>query len=410
MISNSSHHIVSPPPIPEETEQARLNVLKQYQNLNAELEIPFEDIVELAAEACDVPIALITFIGEHTQWFIAKHGSDQQEISRQETLCDHVIVNPYKTLIVNDLLLDTRFVNHPQVASGSKYRFYAAVPITTQEGYSIGTLCVKDFKPKDLSKVQIKMLKIFANQIMMQLELSRKVFQLEKTHEQLETANKELSRFAYVVAHDIRSPLKNIDQLTVILEEENHENISEESIKMLGFIRKRSQDLNNLVSGILEYSSSGNNSIQKENIQLEEFIQKVIGFSSVPSSCKISLNLEMKAWFTDATLLHQILQNLISNSFKYNDKEQTIIEISIRKVDDILVEIAISDNGPGIPESIREKVFEPFFSYHGTDRFGKKGNGIGLATVKNLVERLEGRISVRNNSRGGSLFKIIIPI
>jgi signal transduction histidine kinase len=268
--------------------------------------------------------------------------------------CDHVIVNPYKSLIVNDLLLDNRFENHPQVVGGSKYRFYAGVPITTQEGYTIGTLCVKDFKPKDLSKVQIKMLKIFANQIMTQLELSRKVFQLEKTHKQLETANKELSRFAYVVAHDIRSPLKNIDQLTVFLEEENLDKISTESMKMLGFIRKRSQDLNNLVSGILEYSLSGKNSIQKENIQLEEFIQKVIGFTGVPSSCKISLNLEMKSWFTDVTLLHQILQNLISNAVKYNDKPQGMIEIGIKKISEKFVEIRVSDNGPGIPEEILE--------------------------------------------------------
>ena len=70
----------------------------------------------------------------------------------------------------------------------------------------------------------------------------------------------------------------------------------------------------------------------------------------------------------------------------------------------------MSDNGPGIPEALREKVFEPFYSHHTTDRFGKKGNGIGLATVKNLVERMGGQISLRNNTHGGSLFRISIPI
>lgn len=410
MISNNSHFAVLPPPIPEETEQARLKTLKQYQNINTDLEVPFEDIAELAAEACNVPLALITFIGEKTQWYIAKYGTDQQETPRQEAFCNHVIVSPYKTLIVNDLAIDDRFSSHPQVAGGFKYRFYAGVPITNPEGYAIGTLCVKDFKPRELSKVQVKMLKIFANQITTQLELSRKVFQLEKTHEQLESANKELSRFAYVVAHDIRSPLKNIDQLTVLLEEENRNKISEESIKMLGFIRKRSQDLNNLVSGILEYSLSGKNSIQKENIQLEEFIQKVIGFSGVPSNCKISLNLEIESWFTDSTLLHQILQNLISNAVKYNDKPQGNIEIGVKKSDEKFIELTISDNGPGIPEALREKVFQPFYTHHITDRFGKKGNGIGLATVKNLVERMGGRIALRNNAFGGSLFRISIPI
>lgn len=409
MISNSTQNIVLPPPIPEETEIARLKTLKQYQNINTDLEVPFEDIAELAAEVCEVPIALITLIGEKTQWYIARYGTDEQEASRLESFCNHVIVSPYKTLIVNDLSFDARFENHPQVKGGSKYRFYAGVPITTAEGYAIGTLCVKDEKPRELSKLQVKMLKIFANQIITQLELSRKVFEFEKTHEQLETANKELSRFAYVVAHDIRSPLKNIDQLTVLLEEENRNKISEDSIKMLGFIRKRSQDLNNLVSGILEYSLSGKNAIQKENIHLEEFVQKVIGFTGVPSSCKLSLNLELTTWFTDATLLHQILQNLISNAVKYNDKPQGIIEIGVRKVHEQFVELTVSDNGPGIPESIRDKVFEPFYSHHTTDRFGKRGNGIGLATVKNLVERLGGKISLRNNSLGGSLFRITIP-
>jgi signal transduction histidine kinase len=410
MISNSSYHIVLPPVIPEETEQARLTTLQQYQIINTDLEVPFDDIAELAADACGAPIALITLIGKEIQWYIAGYGTKQQESVRAESFCSHTIVRPYKALIINDLQKDARFKNHPHVLGEPHYRFYAGIPITTPDGYAIGTLCVKDYKSRELNKVQIRMLKIFANQIITQLELQRKVHQLESTHQQLETANKELSRFAYVVAHDIRSPLKNIDQLTVLLEEENRGIVSDESIKMLGFIRKRSQDLNNLVSGILEYSLSGKNALHKENMALEEFIQKVIGFCGVPSNCKISLHLEMKTWNTDATLLHQILQNLISNAVKYNDKEQTIIGINIRIVDEILVEIAISDNGPGIPESIREKVFEPFFSYHGTDRFGKKGNGIGLATVKNLVERLDGRISLRNNSTGGSLFKILIPI
>jgi len=410
MITNISPQIVLAPQIPEETEQVRLITLKQYQIINTDLEVPFDDIAELAADACGAPIALITLMGKEIQWYIARYGTDQQESTRAESFCSHTIVSPHKALIINDLQKDERFKNHPHVIGEPHIRFYAGIPITTPEGYAIGTLCVKDYKPRELNKVQVRMLKIFANQIITQLELQRKVHQLENTHQQLETANKELSRFAYVVAHDIRSPLKNIDQLTVLLEEENHDKVSDESLKMLGFIRKRSQDLNNLVSGILEYSLLGKNALHKENIALEEFIQKVIGFSGVPSNCRISMQLEIKTWNTDATLLHQILQNLISNAVKYNDKPQIIIELSIRKVDEKLVEIAISDNGPGIPESIREKVFEPFFSYHGTDRFGKKGNGIGLATVKNLVERLEGRISVRNNSRGGSLFKIIIPI
>lgn len=410
MIVKPTPTILPAPPIPEETEAARIQAFQLYQVINNDLEVPFDDLAELAAELCHCPVALITLIGKDIQWYLARHGTEIQQVRRAESFCEHVLASPYKALVIDDLETDMRFMHHPWVLQSPGYRFYAGIPITTAEGYVIGTLCVMDYKPNTLNKLQIRMLKVFANQILTQLELSSKVNQLEKTHEKLELANKELSRFAYVVAHDIRSPLKNIDQLSMLLEEENKGILSPESNKMLGFIRKRAQDLNNLVSGILHYSLSDKKEFVKRNIHLPSLISNIVSFVNPPDDIRIVINTEIDYWETDETILHQILQNLLSNAVKYNDKSEGIIELTIRKENDKLIEIKVSDNGPGIPDELKDKVFEPFTSLKAQDRFGKKGNGIGLATVKNLTEKLGGRILLRNNPQGGSLFKLMLPV
>jgi len=105
--------------------------------------------------------------------------------------------------------------------------------------------------------------------------------------------------------------------------------------------------------------------------------------------------------------LRQILQNLISNAIKYNDKTQGLIRIVVSEIESELT-FEVIDNGPGIPEKYHERIFEMFQTLSQTDRFGNKGTGIGLNTVKNLVDLLGGQIRIQSKLGEGSSFKITL--
>ena len=106
---------------------------------------------------------------------------------------------------------------------------------------------------------------------------------------------------------------------------------------------------------------------------------------------------------TNKTAIEQILINLVANAIKYNDKENAAIEIEVLEEDDFY-KISVDDNGPGILKDYHEIIFQIFEVVSNQDRFGKKGNGIGLATVKKIVEDLGGTIRVESEMGKGSKF------
>lgn len=156
-------------PIPS-NEKKRLQALLNYQILDTEAEQSFDDFTRLAAYICQTPIALISLIDEKRQWFKARLGLDVRETSRELAFCAHTIIQP-EIMIVPDATKDDRFANNELVTESPHIRFYAGAPLITGAGETLGTLCVIDRKPNDLSAEQLSMLTILSRQVMAQLEL-----------------------------------------------------------------------------------------------------------------------------------------------------------------------------------------------------------------------------------------------
>lgn len=153
-------------------ERERLDALRRYEILDTPPEPDFTSLVELAAQICRTPIALISLIGEDRQWFKAAIGLEKSGTSREVSLCAHAILEP-DLLIVPDASLDSRFANNPLVVEDPKIRFYAGAPLRTEEGYALGTICVLDRVPRELSSEQADALRILSREVVGQLERRR---------------------------------------------------------------------------------------------------------------------------------------------------------------------------------------------------------------------------------------------
>lgn len=156
------------------TEDLRLLDLASYEILDTGPENDFDELVELAADICNCPISTITLIDKHRQWFKARRGVAKSGTSRDVAFCAHTILQD-DVMVVENAVEDTRFHDNPLVTGeDDNIRFYAGAPILSPGGYKLGTICVIDHTPKELSEKQEKALTILSNQVTKLLELRRK--------------------------------------------------------------------------------------------------------------------------------------------------------------------------------------------------------------------------------------------
>ncbi|MEH2385285.1 MAG: GAF domain-containing protein [Nostoc sp.] len=157
-----------------DTEEARLETLRQYQILDTEPEEAYNNLAQLAAFICETPISLVNFIDENRQWFKAKVGLDISEMPRSVGFC-YLCQEQRHVVVVPDTLADEKFAKNLAVTSYPYMRFYAGVPLITPKGDMLGTLCVIDQVPRQLSQKQVEALVALSRLVIDQLELRRYV-------------------------------------------------------------------------------------------------------------------------------------------------------------------------------------------------------------------------------------------
>lgn len=167
----------------EARERFRLAELQRLA-ISEQQEAAYDDITRLAAETCEAPIALISFVDAERQWFKSRLGLQATETPREYAFCAHAIEAPEKVFVVEDAAADPRFASNPLVTSDPAIRFYAGAPLVTSTGAALGTVCVIDRQPRRLDTKQLELLQFLAQQVVSMLE----------QREQREQAMKDVAR------------------------------------------------------------------------------------------------------------------------------------------------------------------------------------------------------------------------
>ena len=385
-------------------EKERLKNLKSYSILDSLPETDYDNIASIAAEICGTPISLISLIDDKRQWFKARHGIEATETPKEQAFCAHAINNPEDVFIVEDARKDERFHDNPLVTGGPKIVFYAGVPLVGKEGLPLGTLCVIDDKTRVLSSAQQRSLTALSDQVMNLLNLRKNEKLLEEALLNLEEKNQELERFAFIAAHDLKSPLVGVSGIAQMFSEVYEPLVDDDGKHMLKLLISSTDKLGSLIDGLLDYSKSEKLlTEEKSNIDPDSLKNEIAGLFTFSNNLQLDLKSSVTKLYANKTVLDQILINLVTNAIKYNDKDLIEIELGISE-NDTHYNFYVQDNGPGIDPKYHDRIFNIFETLTAKDKFGKAGNGIGLATVKKIVVKSGGSIKIKSEPEKGARF------
>ena len=233
-----------------------------------------------------------------------------------------------------------------------------------------------------------------------QYELSEQKEQLLKD---LESSNEGLQEYAHIVSHDLKSPLRSISALVSWLEEDFGDKLGPAGLSQLNLMQDKIASMDQLITGILRYSSIGSEKARFEICPTLKLVQQLKATIYWPEQIALRFNGTMPSIKADKTQLQQLFQNLLSNAISHMDKPKGQIEIGYNDLGD-LHKFSVKDNGIGIPKAYQEKIFEIFETLES----GKGSSGIGLSIVKKIVQLHGGTIWVKSEYGAGATFYFTI--
>jgi signal transduction histidine kinase len=222
----------------------------------------------------------------------------------------------------------------------------------------------------------------------------------------LERSLRELDQFAYVVSHDLKSPLRGIYSLADFIAEDLAEGNGPAVHEHLELLKRRVDRMQNLILGVLEYTRAGKDLEVRSPIVMATFLGQVGQGMKLPANFELNFPDQLPVVIFNPQKLRQILQNLISNAVRFNDKPQGRVDIDCIETPDSW-EISVTDNGPGIEERFHEQVFSMFRTLQSRDDL--EATGMGLPIVKKIVTEAGGSIHIDRGYAGGTriVFSIV---
>ena len=232
--------------------------------------------------------------------------------------------------------------------------------------------------------------------------------EVKEKNEDLEKTNRELDRFIYSASHDLRAPLMSVKGLVNLAEKETTDKRLHE---YFGMIQNRTQKLDDFIQDIINYSRNARTELVWESVDFSKLVNACVdNLKFMPQAQRVAIRQEVDdhvSFVLDRGRMQVILNNLISNAFKYHDLKKSDPWVLINAHSDSQrVLVQVKDNGSGIPSDRQPKIFDMF--YRATEE--SQGSGLGLYIAKEAVEKMSGTISVESTHGQGTTFTVSIPL
>ncbi|MFH1615362.1 MAG: ATP-binding protein [Planctomycetota bacterium] len=241
----------------------------------------------------------------------------------------------------------------------------------------------------------------------LEVKVKERTAELAATVEKLTVSNRELKEFAYIAAHDLKSPVRAIGSLAGMISNECRDILNEQCKEELDMLVQRTERMNDFISGILKYATLGHVAVQNEKVDINDVVNWAIDqVETSKETIEITMETELPVVMGQRTHIIQIFQNLLDNAIKYMDKPKGQIRIGCVEKDDFW-EFSVADNGPGIEEKYFDKIFQIFQTLTRRDEI--ESTGIGLSLVRKIVELYGGKVWVKSKIGEGSTFFFTLP-
>lgn len=391
------------------TDKERLLLLQQYQIMDMAAEKDFDDLVQLAATICDVPLAAISILDGSRQWFKAKKGLEITETAIEYSFCRYTMCQN-SLFIVENAQQDARFSDNPLVKKAPHIRFYAGVPLVCPGGEAIGSLCVMDSLERKLEETQKTALETLARQVVNLLELLANNHLLEASGREARQALLAKSEFLSVMSHELRTPLNGIIGLTHWFLEDKPRPAQLELMNTLKF---SAEHLLSLINNILDYNKLQVQklSLEKIDFNLSETLEHLRkSFAAIASGKDLTLEWTVQPHLPilkgDPQRLRQVLDNLIGNAIKFTHKGKVsmLAEPVMETENYLTIRFSILDTGIGIPADKLEIIFQEFVQVSPDTSRKYGGTGLGLPISKNLLQLMGSDLHVNSVEGKGTEF------
>lgn len=401
----------------DESERSRIANLESYLIMDSEPEVSFDQLAFLASTICNTPIALISFIDFDRQWFKSSVGIEIHEIPRYLSACNQTI-KTRELYQIPDVEKDNSQYREFMAREG--FQFYAGVPITSTDGFNLGTLCVIDYEPRTLTEDQVNVLKVIAGQIMDLLEVRKKYRQNLNRLKELGEASYRSEQHFQDIAHRART--RAVAEMSAGLSYRIRPHIM--AINSVEKRLEKTLELKPETQNELKILTDSSNEVLLLMDALDKFIQaeqeKSMKLMDLGEALRAVLfHLEYKFKKYDIKVSCDVEKDLrcIGNEIQMKEVFYSVINNAIeavmglkeRNIDITIrnhhhkITILVKDTGRGISEEIRPFIFQPFFTTK-----GPQGLGIGLSLARTLLERHSGEIRLKK-AGNPTTFCMMIP-
>jgi len=352
-------------------QEERLAALRSFGILDTPRERNFDEVVELIATICEAPIAVVNLIDENRQWFEAEVGLGVRETPLETSICSHVILLPGLT-IVPDTLKDPRFSDNPLCIDEPNLRFYAGMCLQTDKGLPIGTLCVLDTEPRNLSELQQHALQVMGRQVMRQIELTKALHLSDLMRKEVD--------------HRVKNSLSIIGATLSMQARQIRDSAAADALAKA----------RNRITAIGQVHDQLQQAAEYGRIEVGAFFGglKAALSAAAPLDTEIVVTMpDVSVATEDAVHLGIITNELITNSIQHGSTGKPVQVRLTGRADTGRLLIDVSDNGPGLPEDFNLE----------------NRSGLGLKVCRKLTEALGGQLTW-TRAQDGTCFQFSTPI